>query len=138
MIHIKTISHEEWDQLYRKPFIFFGFHPCLSGSSNRCAAVATFEDGICEYQQIPKMRGAYQQFFQKLLQKYRGAPVEILSQRTQRILEEFEYESTHTMVYLYLKGTSDEIQRWSTELRSPQKLISEDNPIQIYKDCKVL
>ncbi|MDE6576233.1 MAG: hypothetical protein K2L24_02455 [Opitutales bacterium] len=133
MLHIKTITNEEWNDLYCKPLIFFGFHPQLSQKPNQCVAVAAFEDGICEYREIHKKREAYQDFFQSLLRKYQDAPIEVLPQKTQRILEQFEYERerTATSVYLYLKGSSEEVKRWSEELRLPGNVVSGDNPIQM-------
>lgn len=131
---IKTISDETWNEFYRKPFVFLGFHE----REGRVLAVATFNDGLCEYREIADNHEARQKFFQEMREKYEGAPIAVLNQKTQRLVEELLPENINrqSLFRIYLKGPQTKLDQWEEELEQAMRLkkevVSLDNPIKLF------
>ena len=138
-MRIKTISDNLWDSWYCKPLIFIGFHPLKKtmGESNGAtiAALAVFDNGICECRNLEDSHRERERFFRYVVEKYRGAPVNIFNQKTQIMFDrlvagDFVRES---LMHFYLKGSEKDTQRWKKELdcaiNSTREEISSDNPI---------
>ena len=136
---IKTISDNLWDSWYCKPLIFIGFHPLKktapTGDSSAIAALAVFDNGICECRNLEDSHRERERFFRYVVEKYRGAPVNIFNQKTQIMFDrliagEFVRDG---LTFFYLKGNEKDTQRWKKELdcaiSSKNGEISADNPI---------
>jgi hypothetical protein len=131
---IKTISNEEWDARFIKPFIFIGFHEYKMG----IVVVVVGDGSVCECRMIEDSHAARQEAFAAIHRRYHSAPLAIFNRKTESYLVDIlaRKSTAKTPLNLILKGPTLKIKQWQKELvsfleKGGSAKISDDNPIQL-------